>query len=140
MTAKEYLQQAYMIDRKIRLDTEKLAAARSALYGKTVRYDTDGSKPVPRGNAAENAVLRIVELEERLNAEIDMLTAKRQEIEQAVNAVPDEIQREVLTRRYLLYQKWEDIAEEMNYSERQIFRFHGVALKSIEKMSVNVSK
>ncbi len=134
MTAKEYLRQAYIIDRKIRLDTEKLAAARSALYGKAVRYGSDGSKPVPRGNVTESAVLRVVELEECLTKEIDELTAKRREIECAVNAVPDEVQREVLTRRYLLYQKWEDIAEEMNYSVQHIFRLHGAALK---KMRVN---
>ncbi len=135
MTAKEYLQQAYRIDRKIKLDTEKLAAARSALYGKTVRYDSDGSKPVPCGNGTESAVLRVMDLEERLTKEIDELTDKRQEIEQAVNAVPDEVQREILTRRYLLYQKWEVIAEEMNYSERHIRRLHGYALKN---MSLNV--
>lgn len=135
MTAKEYLQQAYRIDRKIKLDTEKLAAARSALYGKTARYDSDGSKPVPCGNVTESAVLRVMELEERLNREIDELTAKRQEIELVVNAVPDEVQREVLTRRYLLYQKWEVIAEEMGYSERHIRRLHGYALKN---MSLNV--
>lgn len=133
MTAKEYLRQAYIIDRKIRLDTEKLAAARSALYGKAVRYDSDGSKPVPRGNVTESAVLRIVELEERLNAEIDEFTAKRQEIECAVCSVPDEVQREVLTRRYLLYQKWEVIAEEMCYSERQVFRIHGAALRALKR-------
>lgn len=135
MTAKEYLQQAYRIDRKIQLDTEKLAAARSALYGKTVRYDSDGSKLVPCGNVTESAVLRVMELEERLNREIDELTAKRQEIELVVNAVPDEVQREVLTRRYLLYQKWEVIAEEMGYSERHIRWLHGYALKN---MSLNV--
>ena len=131
MTAKEYLQQAYRIDRKIRLDTEELAAARSALYGKTARYDSDGSKPVPCGNGTESAVLRVMELEERLTKEIDELTAKLREIELAVNAVPDEVQREVLTRRYLLYQKWEDIAEEMNYSVQHIFRLHGAALKNM---------
>ncbi|MEZ3453344.1 MAG: hypothetical protein K1W17_03135 [Oscillospiraceae bacterium] len=133
MTAKEYLRQAYIIDRKIRLDTEKLAAARSALYGKAVRYDSDGSKPVPRGNVTESAVLRVMELEERLAKEIDELTEKRREIECAVGAVPDEVQREVLTRRYLLYQKWEVIAEEMCYSERQIFRIHGTALRALKR-------
>lgn len=133
MTAKEYLQQAYRIDRKIKLDTEKLAAARSALYGKTARYDSDGSKPVPCGNVTESAVLRVVELEERLTKEIDELTEKRLEIERTVNAVPDEVQREVLTRRYLLYQKWEVIAEEMCYSERQVFRIHGTALRSFKR-------
>lgn len=131
MTAKEYLQQAYIIDRKIKLDTEKLEAARSALYGKTVRYDRDGSKPVPHGNGTENAVLRVLELEERIDKEIDRLTEKRQEIEQAVNAVPDEVQREVLTRRYLLYQKWEVIAREMGYTKRRIFQLQGEALKNI---------
>lgn len=135
MTAKEYLQQAYIIDRRIKLDTEKLAAARSALYGKTARYDSDGSKPVPQGNGTESAVLRVLELEERLDREIDELTAKRQEIEQAINAVPDDVQREVLTRRYLLYQKWYEIAAEMNYSGRHIRRLHGYALKN---MSLNV--
>lgn len=129
MTTKEYLQQAYRIDRKIKLDTEKLAAARSALYGKTVRYDSDGSKPVPCGNVTENAVLRVMELEERLNREIDELAEKRQEIELAVNAVPDEVQREVLTRRYLLYQKWEVIAEEMNYGLRHVHKIHSIALQ-----------
>lgn len=131
MTAKEYLQQAYMIDRKIQLDSEKLAAARSALYGRSVRYDRDGSKTLPQSGGTENAVLRVIEMEERLHKEIDRLTEKRQEIEQAVNAVPDEIQREVLTRRYLLYQKWEFVAEEMNYSERHIRRLHEHALKKI---------
>lgn len=131
MTAKEYLRQAYIIDRKIKLDTEKLAAARSVLYGKTVRFDRDGAKPVPQGNGTENAVLRVLELEERLDGEIDELTEKRREIERAVNAVPDEVQREVLTRRYLLYRKWEVIAEEMNYSVQHIFRLHNMALKNM---------
>ena len=129
MTAKEYLQQAYIIDRRIKLDTEKLAAAHAALYGKTVRYDSDGSKPVPCGNGTERAVLRLMELEERLDREIDELTAKRQEIEQAVNAVPDEVQREVPTRRYLLYQKWEVIAEELNYGVRHVHKIHSTALQ-----------
>lgn len=134
MTAKEYLRQAYIIDRRLKLDTERLSAARSALYGKAVRYNSDGPKPVSRGNITESAVLRVIELEERLTKEIDELTEKRREIERAVNAVPDEVQREVLTRRYLLYQKWEVIAEEMNYSVQHIFRLHCSALK---KMRVN---
>lgn len=136
MTAKEYLQQAYMIDRRLKLNTERLSAARSALYGKAARYGSDGSKPVPRGNVTESAVLRVMELEERLAKEIDELTEKRREIERAVNAVPDEVQREVLTRRYLLYQKWEVISREMGYTERRIFQIHGDALKNI---SVNFS-
>lgn len=132
MTAKEYLRQAYIIDRRIQLDTEKLEAARSAVYGRAVRYENDGVKLVPRGNVTESAILRVVDLEEHLNAEIDELTAKRQEIERAVNAVPSEVQREVLTRRYLLYQKWEVIAEEMNYGVRHVHKIHSAALQCFQ--------
>lgn len=135
MTAKEYLRQAYIIERQIKLDTERLAEMRSALYGRGVSCENDGSKHVRRGNGFESALFRVMEQEECLDAEIDQLTAKRAEIEKAIAAVPNEVQREVLTRRYLLYQKWEEIAEAMNYSERHIRRLHGYALKN---MSLNV--
>lgn len=80
-------------------------------------------------------MLRVMDLEERLNREIDGLIAKRQEIKLAVNAVSDEAQREILTRRYLLYQKREVIAEKTSCSERHIRRLHGYTLKN---MSLNV--
>ncbi len=132
MTAKEYLRQAYMIHRKIKLDTEKLTEMRAALYGRGVNCESDGSKHVRRGNGFESALLRVMEQEERLDAEIDQLTAKRAEIEKAIAAVPNEVQREVLTRRYLLYQDWKIIAQEMGYTERRIFQIHSSALKTFQ--------
>lgn len=131
MTPKEYLQQAYRIDRKIKLDIEKLSAMRSALFGKAVSYESDGTQHTPHGNGIEAAILRVLEYEERINAEIDMLTDTRLKIEQVINLVPDDTQREVLTRRYLLYQKWEYIAVEMNYNIKWIFKLHGKALSKL---------
>lgn len=131
MTPKEYLQQAYRIDRKIKLDIEKLSAMRSSLFGKAVSYESDSTQHTLHGNGIEAAMLRVLEYEERINAEIDRLTDTRLKIEQVINLVPDDTQREVLTRRYLLYQKWEYIAVEMNYSIRRIHQLHGDALKKI---------
>ncbi|MGN1118845.1 MAG: hypothetical protein ACI4Q4_00705 [Oscillospiraceae bacterium] len=131
MTPKEYLQQAYRIDRKIKLDIEKQSAMRSALFGKAVSYESDGAQHTPHGDGIEAAMLRVLEYEERINAEIDRLTATRLKIEQVINLVPDDIQREVLTRRYLLYQKWEYIAVEMNYNIKWIFKLHGKALSKL---------
>ena len=65
----------------------------------------------------------------------------------AIAAVQDEVQREILERRYLLYQPFvsgynrktgdyvRGIAEDMHYSERQIYRLHGMAL-----LKINVSE
>ena len=131
MTTKEYLQQAYRIDRKIKLDIEKLNAMRSALFGKAVSYESDGTQHTPHGNGIEAAILRVLEYEERINAEIDRLTDTRLKVEQVINLVPDDTQREVLTRRYLLYQKWEYIAVEMNYNIKWIFKLHGKALSKL---------
>lgn len=131
MTPKEYLQQAYRIDRKIKLDIEKQSAMRSSLFGKAVSYESDGTQHTPHGNGIEAAILRVLEYEERINAEIDRLTDTRLKIEQVINLVPDDTQREVLTRRYLLYQKWEYIAVEMNYNIKWIFKLHGKALSKL---------
>lgn len=131
MTPKEYLQQAYRIDRKIKLDIEKQSAMRSSLFGKAVSYESDGTQHTPHGNGIEAAMLRVLEYEERINAEIERLTDTRLKIEQVINLVPDDTQREVLTRRYLLYQKWEYIAVEMNYNIKWIFKLHGKALSKL---------
>lgn len=154
MTVKAYLQQAYMLDRKIKLDKDKEAAMRSAIYGKGITYDSDGSQhTAPADNSTDRAIVEVMDYQRRINAEICELVEKRIEIERVINSVPDDIQRDVLSRRYLLYQDWEShynkytgeyikgIAEELGYEVRQIYRFHGRALAYIQKnMSVNVSK
>ena len=136
MTPKEFLQQAYFIDRQIKLDMEKLSAMRSVLFGKGVNCISDGTKTENNGNGVENAYIRILAYEEKIDAEIDELSRKREEIEQVIEKLPDKTEREILSRRYLLFQKWDKIAEDMGYSERHVLRIHGAVLK---KMSLNVT-
>lgn len=131
MTSKEYLSQAFSIDRKINLDIEKVKAMRAALYGRAVSYESDGSQNTTSGNHIENAVLKVVEYEEKINAEIDELVNKRLEIEKAIKSVDDEVLQEVLTRRYLQFQKWERIAVEMHFDLRWVYRLHGRALEQL---------
>jgi DNA-directed RNA polymerase specialized sigma subunit len=76
---------------------------------------------------------------------VDELTAvyvkKYGEIERSIRRVGDDVLEEVLELRYLQYMKWEDIAQRMNYSERQTTRLHGIALEKMQKllkMSPNV--
>ena len=132
MSPKEYLQQAYRIERRVNLDKEMLESMRSALHGRSVNYESDGSQRNPQGNSIERAILRVVEYEERINTEIEELTQKRLEIEEVIEAVPDETLREILKRRYLMYQKWDKIAEEMHYSIQWIHKLHGAALTKIK--------
>lgn len=57
----------------------------------------------------------------------------------AINSVPDERQRAVLTMRYINGDNFAKIAEKMNYSEPAIYVAHGRALVTINKwMEVNL--
>lgn len=154
MTAKKYLNQAYYIDREINLTLAKADKLRRSLYGRAVTYDsTDGVRSSSDKDVIGKTIEKIDEYERKANEMIDRLVEKRIEIENTIKAVPDSVQREVLERRYLLFQEWEShfdtktgekvtgIDEEMHYSVRQIYRIHGDALKWLSvHMSVNVSE
>ena len=130
MTAKEYLQQAYKMDKRIRILQGKVDKLRSALEYHSPSFDSCGG-----GSSADrmpDTISKIMEYEQhaaQLQAEfVDTYTA----IDKAIHSVEDETLREVLERRYLLYQKWEQIAQEMHRDLRWVYRLHGKALSCIK--------
>lgn len=144
MTAKEYLNQAYYIDREINMTLAKADKLRKSLYGKGQKLDDiGGGKASGFGDTIGDTISLVVDYENKANALIDKLVEKRLEIEKTIKRVPDDVQREVLERRYLLFQPWDSgydkvtgeyikgIYESMNFSRRQIFRIHGEALKQV---------
>jgi len=72
------------------------------------------------------------ELVRELEAEKEMQMVTYREIRQQIGMVPDPTEQEILSRRYLLEQRWEKIAVEMGYSYRNITRIHGHALQNFE--------
>ena len=72
------------------------------------------------------------ELVRELEAEKEMQMVTYREIRQQISMVPDPTEQEILSRRYLLEQRWEKIAVEMGYSYRNITRLHGYALQHFE--------
>lgn len=88
------------------------------------------------GQKQESAIIRIVDMEMAINDDIANLVAALQEVRALVALVDDDIPRLVLHKRYLCYQKWEQIATELNYSWKQIHRLHGKGLNLIlQKMT-----
>ena len=137
MTAKEYLTQAYMIDRRININLKKLEQMRMSLYGKGVCYESDGSKKQHNGNGTEAAILNVMEYSEDISAQTDKLITTRIEIDKAIKAVADDTQREVLERRYLLYEKWERIAVDMDITFQWAHILHKRGLSKINVISVD---
>ena len=118
--------------RDYRLAQDKANAYRQLLIsGGTVRYNSDSSTRERNGNPVERAYCCLADYEAELNSAAAEMIRCRKKAEDIIASVDDGTQREVLTRRYIVGQKWEDIAERMNYSLRRITQLHGIALKNI---------
>lgn len=146
MTPKEYLNQAYALDRKAALLIAKTDKLRDSLFGKAVQLDGVSVKGGSCSDVMGETVAKVADYEAKTAELIGQLIDKRLEIESVIASIPDPDQREVLERRYLLYQPWETffdkrtgqkvtgIDEAMNYSARQIYRFHGKALQKVANL------
>ena len=144
MTAKEYLNQVYDIDREINMTLAKADKLRNSLYGKGQKLDDiGGGKSSGNGDNIGDTITLVVDYENKANELIDKLIRARIEIEKVIQLIPDSVQREVLERRYLLFQPWDSgydkvtgeykkgIYDSMNFSRRQIFYLHSEALKNV---------
>lgn len=103
MTAKEYLNQVYRIDRRINVTLAKIEKMRASLY----KIGAGGSSVPAQRQSSDSlgaAVAKVLDYEKNANRLIDELVTKRLEIENAIKGVQDAAQREILERRYLLFQ------------------------------------
>ena len=134
---KAELNQAREAERAYRLARDKYIAYQQLLIGgKSVRYDDTGGTHEKDGNSVERAYCCLADYAEEAEKLMQEMIAARQRTEVLIASVPDAVQREVLTRRYIIGQRWEDIAESMNYSRQHITRLHGYALQN---MCLNVT-
>ena len=135
---KSELNKAREAVRDYRLARDKANAYGQLLMGgKAVRYDSDGSTHERKGNPVENAYCCLADYEAEADRLLQEMNAARQRAESLIASVPEQSQREVLARRYIIGQRWEDIAVSMNYSRQHVTRLHGYALHN---MCLNVTK
>lgn len=85
------------------------------------------------GQALPRAVESIVAIQQELQAQINICGAILREVVAALDQVADERDHEILRRRYLRGQKFEQIAVEMNLEYRWVRRLHK---KCVDKMDI----
>ena len=70
-------------------------------------------------------------MEELKKEELDAV-AQYTEIHRAIRRMQDDEEKEILERKYLMQQTWEEIAEEIRCDRRPAMRKHGNALKNFK--------
>ena len=105
------------------------------MCGKAVRYGGSGESHERRGNPVEKAYCDIVSLKDDTEKYRLEYIAAFKRARYLIDLAADPVQREVLDRRYIRGELWEDIALHMNYSRQHINRLHGWALRSIARLT-----
>lgn len=139
MTAKEYLKQIEALDIKIRQKQDQLDCLKETAGGNAaIRYDKLNVQITVAPDMMERNVLHMVELEEKIWADkLRMETLKDQIIDQ-IQSLDDERYIDLLFRRYVKYQKFEQIALDMSYDYVYIRELHGEALGAFEQEYKNI--
>lgn len=88
------------------------------------------------GQRIENAMAKIVDIENNIKQDIEIQLLAIDEIHCLIAMIDEPLLKLLIHKRYVLYEKWEKIAVDLNYSWKQIHRLHNRALNII----VNVIK
>ena len=79
----------------------------------------------------EDIIAKIVDLENEINDDIDKLVDLKAEITTVIKEVDDPELQSLLEQRYLNFRTWEQIAVDMGYNVRHLYRMHDKALKKV---------
>lgn len=76
------------------------------------------------GNHSMDAAIEYVDLERKLQAELELLDALRDERYQEALTIKNPKVREVMIRRYVYCQSWKAINKAMGISESSMYNYH----------------
>lgn len=134
MTAREYLEQAYRLNERIDCKLTQLSQLKDMATNITSNLSDVCVQKTHNDHKLEDTIVKIVEQEKEINAEIDAMVDLKDEIKRTIEKVPSVEQRLVLEERYLCFRSWEKIATHMSYGIRWVYKIHGKALATVEKI------
>ena len=138
MTAKEYLNQARLLDMRIRAKIQQIERLNEMAAGCTAALS---GSPRGRGRGAsrvENCVLKIALVQEELKDDVDALMELKKEIMAVIQAVEDAELQILLEKRYLCFLPWGRLAAEMGYSVQHVYRLHEAALAAVTEIMAGI--
>lgn len=131
MTKKEYLSQAYRLDQRINSKLAQVTALND-LATKCTSSLSDMPRNPNRGiSTMADAIDKIVDLQAEINRDIDALVDLKRDIVRAIKAVANTEYQTILELRYLCFKTWEQIAVDMGYNVRHVYRIHDEAVNQI---------
>lgn len=132
MTVKEYLQQTDRLNQRINAcvaESRSLRALATSIsspgYGEKVRHSRDTEAPFVK------QLERISALEDRINADIDLLITLKEQIHGMLDTLTNQDERLIIQYRYVLGYHWDKIATILEMEVPSVHRRHRRALANL---------
>ncbi len=132
MTIKEYLQQKFILEKRIQDKEDELNELRAKIESAKSQKFAERVQTTQNVNNNADMIVEMLAFEEEIEKQKNDLIKLSREISKAINNVEKQEYKRVLELRYLKCLKWDDVADKMNVSERQVHRIHSKALKCVE--------
>lgn len=134
MTAKEYLSQAYWLDKQIDAKIEQISDLRELTQKVTAMYEGEVVSRSRNLTALQDTIARIMDAEAEINRQIDQLVELKGSISKLLKGIHNDGYRVVLEERYLCFKSWDAIAKELDRSRRCVLEWHERALRIVERL------
>jgi len=131
MTTKEYLSQAYRLDRRINSKLEQVASLNELATICTSTLTGMPRNPNRATSTMADAVAKIIDLQAEINRDVDRLVDLKRDMVRAIKGVNNTEYQTLLELRYLCFKTWEQIAVDMGYNVRHVYRLHDEAVESL---------
>jgi DNA-directed RNA polymerase specialized sigma subunit len=128
---KNYLSQAYYIDKRVITLQDELTMLESKLERCTASYTSirgGGSQPTFEYNLD-----KVMKYREMLNHEIDNLIERKRNIKQTIAKLDNDKERLILYKKYINFQTFESIADDLDITPRQVYKIYKKSLENLQE-------
>ena len=132
MTAKEYLNQAYRLDQRIRSKQEQISALNDLATSCSASMTGMPRNPNKGGSRMADAVCKIVDLQDSIATDMQELVELKAEIIATIKAVDCIEYQLILEKRYISGKSWPEIAVNLGYKMRHLYKLHDEALAAVK--------
>lgn len=128
---KNYLSQAYYIDKRVITLQDEITMLESKLERCTASYTSfrgGGSQPTFEYNLD-----KVMKYREMLNHEIDNLIERKRNIKQTIAKLDNDKERLILYKKYINFQTFESIADDLDITPRQVYKIYKKSLENLQE-------
>lgn len=134
MESAKYLREIKRLDSIINSGIAEMDAIYAMITRITPVLKDDVVKGSGNTDKIGNAIAKLVDMREELNRDVDKLVDKKREASALLKKLQNPLHYEVLHKRYVLFESFEQISIEMGYTYRNICYIHGRALQAFDRI------